>query len=198
MVRHVKPGQIDRYTVETEWSGAGNTASYRYDMTFQAAKYKEKEPEFVESTFRMEGMRATLNGTAMPRVKLAGVFGVKIRPTGAPGGLRMHGPAATLGMPLLGWYLPEAIEPGGKFTVSEVEVEEGVTATGWGRLTSLAEGGARFSFDLGIGVAKSPAESRPIRYRGVSIVNLATGRVVSTEGEVIDPNGTMTFQVKKK
>lgn len=199
MVRSIKPGQTDRYTVETEWSGAGSTASYRYDMTLQAAKFVAKsKPEFVESVFRMEGMRATLNGEQMPRVKLAGVFGVKFRPSGPPDGLRMKGPAATLGMPLLGWYLPEAVAPGGKFEVVEVEVEEGVTATGWGRVTSLAGGGARFTFELGIGPAGTPTESRQIRYRGVSVVNLATGRLIATEGEVIDPNGTMTFKVKKK
>lgn len=198
IVRLIKPGQTDRYVVETDWAGGGNQATYRYDMTLQAAKYKEKTPEFVEAIFRMEGMRSTRNGEEMPRVKLAGVFGVQFRPTGAPGGLHMGGFAATLGMPLLGWYLPEAVEPGGKFAISEVQIESGVTATGWGRLTSLAGGGARFTFDLGIGPADAPPESRPMRYRGVSIVHLPTGRVISTEGELIDANGTMTFKVRKR
>lgn len=198
MSRSIKPGQVDRYVAESDWAGAGNTASYRYDMVVHAAKYLEKKPEFVETVVRMEGMRMTRNGEAMPRIKLAGVFGVKFRPVGAPDGLRMAGPAATLGMPLLGWYLPESVGPDGRFLVSEVEVENGVTATGWGRLTSLAVGGARFTYDLAIGPAGTPGESRNIRYRGTSIFSLATGRLISSEGEVIDPNGTMTFRIKKK
>lgn len=198
MTRLIKPGQVDHYVAESDWDGAGNKATYRYDMAFVAAKYKEKKPELVEVVFRMEQMRTTQNGAEMPRIKLAGVFGVKFGTSGAPAGLRMAGPAATLGMPLLGWYLPESVGDDGKFIVSEVEVENGVTATGWGRLTSLAVGGARFTYELAIGQAGTPAESRPIRYRATSIVNLATGRLVSTEGEIIDPNGTQTFRIKKR
>ncbi|MGV3615191.1 MAG: hypothetical protein ACO1SV_07640 [Fimbriimonas sp.] len=198
LTRSIKPGQTDRYRAESDWNGAGNVANYKYEMVMQAARYLERKPEFVEATFRMESLQMTQNEEKMPRVKLAGVFGVQMRPNGAPGKLRMGGVASTLGFPLLGWYLPDTVGADGRFTVAETEIENGVTAAGWGRLTSLAGGVARFSYELGIGRAGSGDTERDIRYRGVSRFRLDTGQLVSCEGEVIEPNGTLTFKILKK
>jgi hypothetical protein len=199
LARQIRPGQVDRYEVESDWNGSGNAAGYRYQMVIEAARYVEKkQPEAVDFFARMMDLRMTRNGEEVPRVKLAGAFGFKLRANGGPDGLHTGGNAATLGLPLLGWYLPPTVPTEERFPVTGIAVEDGVFADGWGRLVSLKEGIAKFSFELGIGPAGTPGDQRVVRYRGVSFVRLKTGRVESSEGDVVDPNGTLSFKIRRR
>lgn len=107
----------------------------------------------------------------------------------------MAGPPATLGLPLLAWQLPTALTAG-EIPLS-TQVDTGVNAVGSGRFSAIRRDRARLWIDLRIGPTEMPAAERTVTVQALVWIRLKTSSVESVDGQVVDPNGTLKFKIRR-
>ena len=209
--RTLKPGATFRYRAESVWEPAANGGPIReskYDLTLlvlrevevksdqipEAERFEVKEGK--PATFRMEKLESSLDGQRMPTVRLAGVFGVRLSPAGMPREFSMEDEAGLLGLPLLSWYLPPTLE-NGTFEVPAAPIAPGVSAEGEGRVLSLRKQ-ATFRTKLWIGPDRSSVAARVNVFEALTTWDLKTGRLITAEGTLAQPAGTLRFKIDSR
>jgi hypothetical protein len=209
--RQIRMGELTRYRAESEWkldSGIAEPRHYRYDLNFLVLKgvrlkrgqrdvptetSDEDEPG-VAATYRVENMDAWAGETRLPRVRLAGVYGVRLTDSGMPLKLVMDGEAGLFGLPLLSWYLPPTLSRDG-FGIPGQWIANGVVAEGRGQVISLGKH-AVFHSRIWIGPGELEMEKRPTVFDARTEWDLRTGRLISADGTVTQPGGTLTFTIR--
>lgn len=206
--RDLKPGAMVRYRAESQWNmeaSQGGTLGYQYDLNFLIlrtirAKRGEEvvEPEGEEpglaATFRIENMDSIHGTDRMPRVKLAGVYGVRMTEYGMPLKFQMDGAAGLFGLPLLSWYLPPVLGKDGSFAIPSNEIANGVVADGVGSTVRLAKQ-AVLRTRIWIGPSSVPMRERVTVFQAETTWDLRTGRLLSSNGSVRQPGGVLTFRI---
>jgi hypothetical protein len=189
--RRLKPGEVLRYAVESEWTSPNGHATYAYEMRMELEKgAPEKSTRGVVT--RLENLRASYDGHET-RSKLFGVIPFEFGPNGPPGKVNAGGAINTFAFPLLAFTLPTAPPPGiSQFDLPFFTIEAVGEVKGKARLVAFKPEGLDLALHFDFGSAE-PGPVLDCR----SVFRLGPGYLLRAEGTYADASGTLTFKIRK-
>ncbi|AIE87379.1 hypothetical protein [Fimbriimonas ginsengisoli] len=189
--RQIRPGEVTRYSVESEWSSPNGHAKYSYEMRLENEKAgPEKLQRIVVA--RLENLRAQMDDQVVSR-RLFGVIPFELGPSGPPQKLNGGGALNTYVYPLLAFILPSSPPgPEGTFELASYMVE-GVGAL---KVTGCVIGFRPEGMELAEQVVFGGGNSAPVMTVH-SWYRVGRGQLLRAEGTYAEMSGTLSFRIKK-
>lgn len=195
--RRLKPGEVTRFHVESDWTTANGKTHYDYDMTLQAERPVKKKVELVTvaklSNLSEEYDQADAPARTVRRSKSFGAIPMNLSAGGPPKDIGAGGAITAFAMPLMALTLPaDGPDDSGHFPVARFRVEPLGSFTGKGFFGGLKRGEYRVSVDLKMGDEPGAAT-----LTATSWFFLFSGALSTSEGTYTDSTGTLTFKIER-
>ncbi len=199
ILRTLHKKEIERYSVVMDWEGDMGKAHYEFELKLLGELSDDKSPyEKVSATFGH--LKASYDGRAAPQTKNFGSAAFRLNPTGFPEGLAIAGANSTFVLPILSWYVPkEPVAADSTFQIADTEFEGNVHVSGSGTYAKGRGQDCTIKLDLSIQTSEkiSEAQTGPSGFTSTARINLKTGAVRSSEGEITIPSGRITFRLRR-
>lgn len=192
--RTLHPRAEVRYRAEQSWSGEAGQATYRYRLVTRVTAENKEAKEYFFVNVQMRDLQTTQNEFSAPPVRLAGVFTLELTGNGGFRGLHLGGNVAVLGFPLVGWYVPGYVT-NRPIEIAPLSIEAGADVVGTVRWVGVRRGNALLKFELFGGASGADLKSRPTKLTFTTEIRPADGRLVASEGDIVDEAGTTHFSI---
>ncbi len=189
--------QTDRYAVVIDSEGSAGSAHYEFELKMLAERPVEKSTDTrVAVTFL--NLRSKFGDMKAPERKMFGSANYQFPTTGFPLDFSLAGNDATFVIPILSWYLPtDAVAVNVDFKVPDMVFDGSIHASGVGDVVKLDGSSATIKLNLGFTGSQTDASATPPAFNSKATFSVKTGVLLSSEGTMSGPTGSMTFHLKK-